>query len=123
MSEIVHTQTQAIERRLGQSLSSTKILAQEVRQNRGLFPDFEEYAQEVMDTVGGISNLQLAPNGIIHSIHPIDGNEKAIGHDILKDDSRRKEALLALHEQHMTLAGPFELIQGEWRWLDETPSF
>ena len=112
MSELVSAQASAIERRLSHSLSATRILAQEIRQNRGFFDGFDLYADEVLRSVGGISNLQLAPDGIIKYIYPLRGNEKAIGHDILKDDRRKKEALLAIKEQRMTLAGPFELVQG-----------
>lgn len=123
MSELINAQASAIERRLSRSLSATRILAQEVQQHGGLFEGFEAYAQEVIDSIGGISNLQLAPNGVIQLIHPLKGNEKAIGHDILKDDRRKKEALLALQDQHMTLAGPFELIQGGVAVIGRNPVF
>lgn len=123
IAEIVRTQSAALERRLERSLSSTRILAQEVRQHGGLFPDFEAFSEEIIQTIGGISNLQLAPNGVIHSIYPLAGNEKAIGHNILKDDERRKEALLALDERYMTLAGPFELIQGGIAVIGRNPIF
>lgn len=123
MAELITAQSSAIERRLERSLSSTRILALEVRQQGGLFPNFEGYADEIIQSLGGISNLQLAPDGIIRFIHPLAGNEKAIGHNILKDDQRRKEALMALQEQEMTLAGPFELIQGGVAVIGRNPVF
>lgn len=112
MNELVSSQAYAIERRLSRSLSATSILAQGVRQAGGLIVDFDHYAKEVLQSVGGVSNLQLAPAGVIRYIYPLEGNEQAIGHDILKDGTRRKEALLAIKEHLLTLAGPFELIQG-----------
>ncbi|MCP4586898.1 EAL domain-containing protein [Pseudoalteromonas sp.] len=123
MAELINSEAATIERRLERSLSSTRILAQEIRQNHGLFDGFEEYADEVIATIGGISNLQLAPDGIIKFIHPLKGNEKAIGHNILKDDKRKKEALLALRERNMTLAGPFKLIQGGVGIVGRNPVF
>ncbi|WP_415902113.1 EAL domain-containing protein [Neptuniibacter sp. QD29_5] len=123
IAELVNSQASAIERRLSRSLSSTRILAQEIQQNGGLFDGFEEYADEVINSIGGISNLQLAPDGVIQFIHPLAGNEKAIGHNILKDDRRKKEALMALQEQYMTLAGPFELIQGGVAVIGRNPVF
>lgn len=123
MAEVINSQAGFIERRLTQSLSSTRILSQEVHQQGGVFDDFESYADEIIESVGGISNLQLAPDGIIQFIHPLSGNERAIGHNILKDDHRRKEALMALHKQHMTLAGPFELIQGGVAVIGRNPIF
>ncbi len=112
VSELANAQASAIERRLSQSLSATGILAHEVRQHRGLFDGFEDYADEIIKSVGGVSNLQLAPAGIIRYIHPLVGNEKALGHDILRDDRLTKETQLAIQEHRMTLAGPFELAQG-----------
>ncbi len=123
ISEVVNAQASAIERRLARSLSATHILALEIQQNDGLFDDFESYAQTVLDSVGGISNLQLAPAGIIQKIHPLSGNEKALGHNILRDDRRRKEAQLALQERRLTLAGPFTLIQGGVAVIGRYPVF
>lgn len=123
MRELINSQASAIERRLSRSLSATFILAQEVRRSQGFFYDFETYADEVMVSIGGISNLQLAPDGIIQQVHPLKGNKKAIGHNILVDDKRRKEALAAVRERRMTLAGPFELIQGGIAVIGRNPVF
>ncbi|MEH6628000.1 MAG: EAL domain-containing protein [Motiliproteus sp.] len=123
MRDLVNSQASAVERRLSRSLASTYILAQEVRQNLGMFDGFELYADEILQSIGGVSNLQLAPDGIIRYIHPLAGNEKAIGHDILKDDRRRKEALLAVEEHHLTLAGPFELVQGGVAVIGRNPVY
>lgn len=123
MSELVNAQSSAIERRLSRSLSATRILAQGVRENNGLINNFEDYAEAVLKSVGGISNLQLAPDGIIRFIHPLKGNENALGHNILQDDRRRKEALLAVKEHRLTLAGPFELIQGGVAVIGRNPVY
>ena len=123
LDELVHSQASAIERRLSRSLSATFILAQEVRRSNGNFKDFDKFAAEVIQNLGGISNLQLAPNGIIERIYPLSGNEKAIGHNILKDDARTKEAQLAIKKHGLTLAGPFELIQGGVALIGRNPVF
>lgn len=123
LEEIVSAQAAAIERRLTRSLSSTYILAQEVRRSKGDFKDFEKFAGDVIDTLGGVSNLQLAPSGIIEKIHPLAGNEKAIGHNLLRDDARREEAHLAINTKMLTLAGPFELVQGGEAVIGRNPVF
>ncbi|WP_414730739.1 CHASE domain-containing protein, partial [Vibrio vulnificus] len=48
----------------------------------------------------------ISAEGIIQSIYPLAGNEKAIGHNLLKDDARKKEALNAVESGKLTLAGP-----------------
>ncbi|MFW1677852.1 EAL domain-containing protein, partial [Pontibacter sp. JAM-7] len=123
LSELISSQASAIERRLERSFSATRILSQEVLQHRGLFADFESYAEEVINSIGGISNLQLAPEGVVQYIHPLAGNEKAIGHDILKQDARRYEALKAIREHRMTVAGPFHLVQGGVGLIGRNPIF
>ncbi len=123
LSELVATQASAIERRLERSFSATRILAQEVMQNRGLFDDFDGYAREVINTIGGISNLQLAPDGIVSYIYPLAGNEKAIGHNILKVDARKVDAFKAIKDRRMTVAGPFQLVQGGVGLIGRNPIF
>jgi len=123
LSEIASSEALTIERRLSRSLSATDILAIEIQQNNGEFADFDSYAQVVIDAMGGISNLQLAPNGIIRQIHPLLGNEKAIGHNILRDDNRRQEAILAISQKRLTLAGPFKLVQGGIAIIGRNPVF
>ncbi len=123
MNEIVNAQAATIERRLAQTFSSTRIMAIEVKQQHGSIADFDSYAADVLRSVGGASNLQLAPGGIIEKIYPLKGNEKAIGHNILKDDHHRQNAQLAIQERRLTLAGPFTLIQGGVAVIGRNPVF
>lgn len=123
MQEIVSSQATALERRLNHSLSAAYMLELEVIRSQGDFQYFEQYAAQVMRSISGISNLQLAPSGIIERIYPLSGNEAAIGHNILADDRRRAEARLAIEEKKLTLAGPFELVQGGVAVIGRNPVF
>ncbi|MCT7654842.1 CHASE domain-containing protein [Oceanimonas sp. NS1] len=123
MEEVVGVQAGAIERRLTRSLSSTYILAQEVRRSNGHFKDFDKFAEEVMQTLGGVSNLQLAPDGITRNTYPLEGNEKGIGHNLLQSDKRKKEAWQAISSKTLTLAGPFMLVQGRVGMVGRNPVF
>ena len=60
----------------------------------------------------GAAPLQLAPGGIVTYVVPLAGNEKAIGHNLVKDPLRDREAILARDSGKLTLAGPFNLVQG-----------
>ncbi|ABB32979.1 histidine kinase A domain protein [Geobacter metallireducens RCH3] len=101
----------SLERQISGSLSATYALAAILRQ-AGTIKDFDALAAEMIRTYGGISSLQLAPAGVMTTIYPLAGNEKAIGHDLLSDPLRRTEAQRAIESRQMTLAGPFELRQG-----------
>lgn len=123
MSALGNAKARFLESRLGHILTSTRIMALEINRNNGTINNFDEFASEIISSLGGISNLQLAPDGIVTEIYPLVGNEKALGHNILRDDKRRDEALLAIKERHLTLAGPFELVQGGIAVIGRYPVF
>jgi diguanylate cyclase (GGDEF)-like protein len=123
LTEVAAGQASAIERQLARSLSSTDILAQEVIRHDGRVNDFEDFAQRTLTAIGGVSNLQLAPNGVIRKIYPMAGNEAAIGHNILVDDDQRAEAARAVDQRRLTLAGPLDLVQGGVAVIGRNPVF
>ncbi|MBT0663632.1 response regulator [Geobacter pelophilus] len=108
---------------LNRSLSSTYALAAVIRQNNGNIANFPQLATEMLTLYPGIGNLQIAPKGIVSQIVPLAGNEKAIGHNLLEDTKRNKEALQAVQTRALTLAGPFELIQGGKATIGRLPIF
>ncbi len=102
----------AIEARLEGALSATRMLGALLEEGNGLLPDFERLADEIIPWFPAIDSLQLAPLGVVRRIHPLAGNEQAIGHDLLLDPARNREAFDARRSGKPTLAGPFRLIQG-----------
>jgi diguanylate cyclase (GGDEF)-like protein len=123
MQQILETQESELSRRLSYLFSSTYFLAQEVARSHGEFAGFDAYAATLLSRMDGITNLQLAPNGVVTQIYPLAGNEKAIGHDILNDDKRKNEAAQAIQDRMLTLAGPFELVQGGIAVIGRNPVF
>lgn len=122
-TDIVTVHGRALQDQINQSLSATYALAAVLRQGNGKIDDFESLAYQMLPLYGGVSSLQLAPNGIVSRIVPLYGNEKAIGHDLLKDPKRNAEAFLAVKTKMLTLAGPFELIQGGVAVVGRLPVF
>lgn len=59
-----------------------------------------------------IEAYEMAKDGIINQIYPLEGNEAAMGLDMLENPERRMEARLARDSKEYTIAGPFELKQG-----------
>lgn len=112
VSDQTSDQAQAIQRHLERALSATYALAALVRQGHGAIAHFDGVANEMLPFYPGVSALALAPGGVVRQFVPLAGNEKAIGHDLLKDPARTREAFLARDTGQLTLAGPFNLIQG-----------
>ncbi len=112
----VSTQTaqyaNAVQSNVERALSASYALAAMVRQGGGKIADFEAVAGEMLPFYPGVSGLFLAPGGVVRQATPLTGNEKAIGHDLLQDPARTKEAFLARDTGKLTLAGPFSLVQG-----------
>ena len=59
-----------------------------------------------------IEAYELAPEGIVTEAYPLEGNEKAIGMNMLELPERKTEALLAKESETYTIAAPYELKQG-----------
>ena len=104
------------------SLSATKTLSFFI-QNDGSVKNFDSIASLIFGTSNDIDAIQLAPGGIIKYIYPLKGNEKAVGHDVLKDPARKREANIAIKKREMFYAGPFELIQGGMAVVGRFPVF
>ena len=113
----------AVSRSINQALSATFALAALVRQGNGRIADFKNTALQMLPYYPGVGALQLAPDGVIRDIVPLEGNEKALGHDLLKDRARTHEAFLARYTGKLTLAGPFKLVQGGLGAVGRMPVF
>ena len=123
LSGIARTQASELERRLSSAFTSTQILAHAVSQSDGNISDFDSYAANIMESIGGIANLQLAPNGIISNIYPLKGNESAIGLDILANPAYREAAEFAIKERSLIALGPVSLVQGGTAVIVRAPVF
>lgn len=114
---------QRIQERVQTALVSTYVLASIVKQSGGRIQNFDETAAELITLFPSVSALQLAPDGVIREIYPREGNEGAIGHDLLADRDRNREAAAAITTQQLTLAGPFKLVQGGVGAVGRLPIF
>lgn len=124
LSALSKQQASNIEQQLTNSLITTEILAHQVKNNPNISEDeFISIASKLVQSIKSISNLQLLPKGIVTYIHPLSGNEQAIGHNVLFDDMRRKRAMMAIETRSLTLAGPFKTIQGPVAVIGRRPVF
>ncbi|GIL44373.1 hypothetical protein Vafri_1861, partial [Volvox africanus] len=75
---------------------------------------FASLATELLSltAAGSIANMQLAPLGVVKAIEPLAGNEAALNHDLLADPNNRDFALRTIESHNLSLAGPYELVQG-----------
>ena len=118
---------QSIRNQIERSTTVTYVLAELLRHGHdhghGTGIDFEVVAKQMLRLYPAVSALQLAPGGIISQVVPLAGNEKAIGHNLLLDPARNREAFIARDTGQLTLAGPFNLVQGGQGLLARLPVF
>ncbi len=85
---------------------------------------FRRYTQNVMaETSVPLRSMQLAPAAVVTYVEPIEGNEAAIGHDLLADPGRRAAVLATVEARRTMVAGPFELLQGGVAIVARAPVF
>lgn len=113
----------AIVNHLEHALSAVYALDALVQQARGEVTDFDDVATKMLPNYPGVSVLIQAPAGVISHAVPLQGNEKAIGLNLLQDPVMRAETLVARHSGKLTLAGPLELRQGGMGLVARLPVF
>ena len=72
---------------------------------------FSELAEKIPNEDGVVKAFELAPEGIITEIYPMQGNLEALGLDVLGEHERKKDAVLAKETREYTLGGPYQLKQ------------
>ena len=73
---------------------------------------FAQLSRLMQDEDYIIKAHEIAKDGIVSQIYPIQGNENAMGFNVLEDSERKKAAILARDSGEYTIAGPFDLVQG-----------
>ena len=73
---------------------------------------FDKLAELMQEDEDVIEARELAEDGVVSRIYPMEGNEAAMGLDMLQNPARKKEARLARLSGEYTMAGPYELVQG-----------
>ncbi len=110
-AEVANRAAYALEQQLSGSLAAAHALAAVVR-HTGDAVDFERVARELYQLYPGIDSLQLAPGGVLRQIHPLEGNEAALGIDLMASPRHAPDVLAAKATRQLVLAGPFALKQG-----------
>ena len=85
--------------------------------------EFAKLGEEVLRKNPALRNIAAAPDLVISLMHPIKGNEKAIGLDYRKNEKQRKAALEAIENRATIIAGPLTLIQGGVAFISRTPVY
>lgn len=72
----------------------------------------DDYARLILEQNKNIESVQLAPDGIVSIIYPLEGNEAALGHDLLDDPARKDFVQKAITTKKAVTQGPVKAKQG-----------
>ncbi|BFM50972.1 EAL domain-containing protein [Marinomonas sp. THO17] len=123
LNGLSRSQASALERRLASAFTAAQILSYEVELHNGQYTWFDTYANRLMQSIGGIENIQLAPQGIIKKIFPLQGNEKAIGLDIINNAPYHEATQDSILSKKMIAIGPVPLVQGGIAVISRAPIY
>lgn len=84
---------------------------------------FSETAKAFPNEDGVVKAYELAPNGVVTDIYPMQGNEKALSLNLLTQNERYYDALRAKETGKYTLGCPYTLKQGGQGALLFTPVY
>jgi PAS domain S-box-containing protein len=107
---------------LTNSLSSIRTLAFIVEEH-GIPADFNRMGEKLLKVNPLVDAIELLQGGVITHVYPVDGNEAAIGYNILSDTVRHRGAVIALQRKDFFFAGPVKLKQGGIAVIGRQPIF
>ena len=84
---------------------------------------FSELAAQLFDKSSQLRNVAAAPDLVVQMVHPLAGNEQALGLDYKKNAAQRDAALRAQSTGRIVLAGPVNLVQGGEGVIGRFPVF
>ncbi|WP_291116660.1 PAS domain S-box protein [Flavobacterium sp. UBA6135] len=114
-----------IEQTLKNSHTACITLAMTIN-DKGEPHNFEQIAEELIKSNKDFDAVQLVPGGIIKYVYPLEGNEKALGLNILnkkEDPIISYEANKTILQKNIYFSGPFELEQGGVGIVGRVPVF
>tara|TARA_Y100001980_G_C14556924_1_gene354266 strand:- start:92741 stop:94912 length:2172 start_codon:yes stop_codon:yes gene_type:complete len=111
LADELNAVSERLKETLSYSLSATNTLAFIVEQY-GVPQNFDDLARKIISSYDHIDALELTQKGIITHVYPLEGNEKAVGLDILNHAPASAEAKKAIERGNLFFAGPLELVQG-----------
>ncbi len=84
---------------------------------------FHTIADEILRNPNFIINIGIAPGNILSFVHPLEGNENALGLNYEQNSQQWPIVKKAIDSRKTIIAGPVELVQGGRAFICRTPIF
>lgn len=79
-----------------------------------MLEEFPRFAEGLRRATVGVRNISAAPDFVVRHIHPVEGNERVLGNDLLHDPRPgfAETVQRAIVSRDVTIHGPISLLQG-----------
>lgn len=84
---------------------------------------FNQLSKQLIEQNQLIRNITLAPNNIIRYVYPLEGNEAALGLNLLDHPEQGLATSIMIESGEPVLAGPYELAQGGVAVIHRVPIY
>lgn len=122
MEQLIMEKSAKLTEIISKLLYKTEALSALVIQSDGKVNNFERVAATLLDDPA-ISNVLIAPAGVVTHVYPIRGNEGVLGFDFFKKGAGNKEAAIAKETGQLVFGGPFFLVQGGQALVGRLPVY
>lgn len=105
--------TEGIDRNLNMSLQYAEFFEYIIKKNPDISESsLREYAELVLENNKLIESVSIAKGGIVTNIYPLEGNEEALGHDLLENLESDSYIARAIESDIAVTEGPIMAKQG-----------
>lgn len=91
--------------------------------NAGFIEEFDSFAERIVAIEEVVDDLIITEGSVIKAIYPYEGNEKAIGYDLMSDEARTEFVERAINEKVSVTQGPIQSVQGGLKIYIRKPIF
>jgi PAS domain S-box-containing protein len=84
---------------------------------------FQRLSRELLKNHHYIRNIALAPDNIVRFVHPLQGNERALGLKYQDNAEQWPAVAKVISSKRTVIAGPINLVQGGMAFVSRTPIF
>ncbi len=122
--ELLSTLRAGIEARLNSDLQLFSGLVVQISLHPDIsLPQIDDTVRELMAKRELVRSIGVSEGFVVRFVHPLRGNEAAIGLNYLEQDNQREPVLRAMRSRQDVLAGPVELVQGGQALIGRLPIF
>ncbi|MCR4735278.1 MAG: sensor domain-containing diguanylate cyclase [Treponema sp.] len=112
-----------IERNCTKTFQLNETIASLLIIDNSFIDNFMLIAERIISEYPAADCVQLAPDGVVEQVYPLEGNESVLGHNLFTDKNRSDEAILAKKTGMFSIGGPYPLLQGGEGFIGRYPVF